>query len=246
MVGVERRLAAVLAADIVGYSRHMARDEEGTLHRLKAHLNELVRPRVSEHRGRIVKTTGDGVLVVFASLFDAFGCALDIQEGMRRRQREVQCADHMQFRIGINIGDIMYDEDDVYGDGVNIASRLEGLAEPGGICVSGRAWEDLRRLNVVFVDLGEQELKNIPMSVRAYKVQVNVEEANPYQFEQNILRKNAFQKTVESLSPPELVAFFGRMPGGWRNSILSAVLLIVGLILYIVLKLFTRIIGVVY
>ena len=169
MSTTERRLAAILAADVVGYSRMMSTDEDGTLERLKGHFSELIRPKVIEHRGRIVKTTGDGVLAEFNSVYDAFACALQIQEGMAARNRG-ETDKRMDLRIGINIGDIIFDEDDIFGDGVNIAARLEGLAQPGGICVSARAWEDLRKLDVAFVDLGDQQLKNIAAPVRAYGV----------------------------------------------------------------------------
>jgi class 3 adenylate cyclase len=165
----ERRLAAILAADVVGYSRLMSTDEEGTLERLQAHVAELIRPKVIEHRGRIVKTTGDGFLAEFNSVYDAFAAALQIQEGMGARNRDA-AGPPMDLRIGINIGDIIFDEDDIFGDGVNIAARLEGLAVPGGICVSARAWEDLRKLDVPFDDLGDQQLKNIATPVRAYSV----------------------------------------------------------------------------
>src|SRR5262249_34015212 len=133
---VERRLAAILAADVAGYSRLMGADEEGTLERLKAHRRELVHPKIREHRGRIVKTTGDGMLGDFPSVVDAVHCAVEIQRGMADRNAEVPEDKRITFRIGINLGDVIIDGDDIYGDGVNIAARLEALAEPGGICVS--------------------------------------------------------------------------------------------------------------
>src|SRR5512147_1142515 len=130
---VDRRLAAILAADIAAYSRLMGIDEEGTLRQLKGHRKEIVDPKITEHRGRIVKTTGDGMLVEFASVVDAVRCAVDIQRGMVDRNANVPSDKRIQFRIGINVGDIIIDGDDIYGDGVNVAARLEALADPGGI-----------------------------------------------------------------------------------------------------------------
>jgi TolB-like protein len=171
---VERRLAAILAADVVGYSRLMGSDEEATLAQLKVHRRELVDPKITEHRGRIVKTTGDGMLVEFASVVDALRCAVDVQRGMAERNAEVMKDKRIEFRMGINVGDIIIDCDDIYGDGVNVAARLEGLAEPGGICVSGRVQEDARgKLEIVFEDLGEQQLKNIARPVRVYRVRLS-------------------------------------------------------------------------
>src|SRR5271169_1071081 len=133
---VERRLAAILAADVAGYSRLMGADEEGTLERLKAHRRELVDPKVGEHRGRIVKTTGDGMLVEFPSVVDAVRCAIEVQRAMIDRNAETPEDQRIIFRIGVNLGDVIIDGDDIFGDGVNIAARLEALAEPGGICIS--------------------------------------------------------------------------------------------------------------
>ena len=132
---VDRRLAAIFAADIAGYSRLMGADEEGTLRQLKEHRKELVDPKITEHRGRIVKTTGDGMLVEFVSVVDTVRCAVDIQRGMRERNSDIPVEKRIQFRVGINVGDII-DGDDIYGDGVNVAARLEALADPGGITVS--------------------------------------------------------------------------------------------------------------
>ena len=169
---VERRLAAILAADVVGYSRLMERDEAGTLARLKAHRKELVDPLVAEHRGRVVKLMGDGALVEFASAVDAVECAVAIQEGMAGREVGVPEAERVRFRIGINLGDVIVEGDgDLYGDGVNVAARLEQLAEPGGIVVSGTAFDHLRgELGRAFASLGEQRLKNIERPVRAYRM----------------------------------------------------------------------------
>jgi adenylate cyclase len=149
----------------------MGLDEEGTLHQLKGHRKELVDPKITEHRGRIVKTTGDGMLVEFASVVDAVRCAVDIQRGMMERNINVAPEKRIQFRIGINVGDIIIDGDDIYGDGVNVAARLESMAEPGGICISGRVQEDAKgRLDLCFEDLGERQLKNIARAVRVYRV----------------------------------------------------------------------------
>ena len=171
---VERRLAAILATDVAGYSRLMGIDEEGTLARLKAHRSALVDPMVNEHRGRIVKTTGDGLLVEFASVVDAVRCALDVQRGMAERNTDVPQERRIEFRIGINVGDIIIDGSDIFGDGVNVAARLEGLAEPGGIFVSSRVQEYVQgRIDVNFEDAGEQTLKNIAQPVRVYRVRPN-------------------------------------------------------------------------
>jgi class 3 adenylate cyclase len=167
-MGVERRLAAVLAADVVGFSRLMGRDEEGAVARVKALLEEVIRPKVAECRGRVVKTTGDGVLAEFGSVFNAFQCALEVQQLCAVRNEGVAPDEQYVLRIGLNIGDIIFDDDDVFGDGVNIAARLESLAKPGAICVSYRAWEDLRKLQLAFTDLGEQKLKNIAQPVRVF------------------------------------------------------------------------------
>jgi class 3 adenylate cyclase len=168
---VERRLTAVLAADVAGYSRLMGVDEEGTLAQLKACRRELIDPKISEHRGRIVKTTGDGMLVEFASVVDALRCAVEVQRGMVARNSDVRPDRRIEFRIGINVGDIMIDGGDIFGDGVNIAARLEAMAEPGGIFISGRAQEDVEgKLDIGFEDAGEQQLKNIAKPVRVYRV----------------------------------------------------------------------------
>ena len=165
---VQRRLAAILAADVAGYSRLMGADEEGTLERLKAHRRQLIDPKIAEHHGRIVKTTGDGMLVEFASVVDAVRCAVEIQRGMVDRDAEIPEDKRITFRIGINLGDIIIDDDDIFGDGVNIAARLEGLAEPGGICISRVVRNQIRdKLPYPFEDMGEQSVKNIARPVRA-------------------------------------------------------------------------------
>ena len=168
---VERRLAAVLAADVAGYSRLMGEDEEGTLAALKAIRRELADPKIAEHRGRIVKTTGDGLLVEFASVVDAVRCAVAAQRAMAERNTGIPPAKRIEFRIGIHQGDIIIDEGDIFGDGVNLAARLEGLAEPGGICVSRVVRDEVRdKLDVSFDDLGEQSLKNIARPMRVFRV----------------------------------------------------------------------------
>ena len=172
--GPERRLAAVLAADMVGYSRLMEVDETGTLARLKTHRIELIDPAIAKNRGRIIKTTGDGMLVEFHSVADAVLCAAEIQRRMARRNADVSPARWMQFRIGINLGDVIVDENDIFGDGVNVAARLEMLAEPGGICVSGAVRDQVgqRLEDVEFEDLGEQSVKNIARAIRVFRVRV--------------------------------------------------------------------------
>jgi adenylate cyclase len=166
---VTRRLAAILAADVVGYSRLMGADEEGTHERFKAHLRELLDPKIREHHGRIVKTTGDGVLAEFASVVDAVRCAGEIQRAMVDRDLDLAEERRLRFRIGVNLGDVIADGDDIYGDGVNIAARLEGLAAPGSICVSGTVRDHIGdRLPYAFEDMGEQSVKNIARPVRAY------------------------------------------------------------------------------
>jgi adenylate cyclase len=166
---VERRLAAIMAMDVVGYSRLMGADEVGTLNRLKAHRRELLDPAIAGHRGRIVKTTGDGMLVEFSSLVDAVSCAVAVQRGMLSRNAEVADDKRIVFRIGINVGDIIIDGDDIFGDGVNIAARLEGLCDPGGLCISRTAHDQIRdKLALSFADLGEQTVKNISRAVGVF------------------------------------------------------------------------------
>jgi len=168
---VERRLAAILAVDVAGYSRLMGADEEGTHERLKAHFAELVHPKVTELRGRVVKNTGDGLLSEFPSAVDAVRCALEVQREMIAHNAATPAGHRIEFRMGINVGDIIIEASDIFGDGVNIAARLEALAEPGGICLSAAAHEQVRdRLDIAFDDLGEQQIKNITRPVRTYRV----------------------------------------------------------------------------
>jgi TolB-like protein/class 3 adenylate cyclase len=168
---VERRLAAILAADVAGYSRLMGADEEGTHERLKALRRELLDPKIAEHHGRIVKTTGDGLLVEFPSVVDAVRCAVEVQQAMAERNTGIEADNRIELRIGINLGDVIVEPDDIYGDGVNIAARIEALADPGGVFVSNTVHDHVRdRLPFVFEDLGEQQVKNIARPVRVYRV----------------------------------------------------------------------------
>ena len=179
--GPERRLAAVLAADMVGYSRLMEVDERGTLARLKTHRIELIDPAIAKNNGRIIKTTGDGMLVEFQSVVDAVLCATEVQRRMARRNADVSPARWMQFRIGINLGDVIVEDGDIFGDGVNIASRLEMLAEPGGICVSAavRDQVDHRLDYVTFEDLGDQSVKNISRPIRVFRLRLEPDPTIP-------------------------------------------------------------------
>jgi adenylate cyclase len=166
----QRRLAAIVAADVVGYSRLMGGDESGTLAALKALRHELVDPKIADHGGRLVKTTGDGLLVEFASVVDAVSCAIDLQTTMAERNVDVSEDRRMVFRIGVNEGDIIVDGDDIFGDGVNVAARLQEIAPPGGLCVTSRVYDDVRnRLDAYFEDGGERSLKNIERPVQVYR-----------------------------------------------------------------------------
>src|SRR3989442_1108649 len=167
----QRRLAAIISADAAGYSRLMGQDDSGTLAALKAHRRELIDPKIAEYGGRIVKTTGDGLLLQFPSVVDAVRCAVDVQRGMAERNATVPPEHRIDFRVGINLGDIIIDGDDIFGDGVNVAARLQALADPGGICVS-RVVRDqvLDKLSFTFEDLGAQKVKNIARPVEVYRV----------------------------------------------------------------------------
>jgi adenylate cyclase len=168
---VTRKLAAILAADVAGYSRLMGTDEEGTLERLKAHRHELIDPKIAEYHGRIVKTTGDGMLVEFGSVVDAVRCAVDVQQSMSERNADVASDHRIEFRVGVNLGDIIIDGDDIHGDGVNIAARLEAIAEPGTVCISATGWEHARgKVPFGAEDLGEHQLKNIERPVRVFRI----------------------------------------------------------------------------
>src|SRR5438067_4560317 len=166
-----RRLTAILAADVAGYSGLMGVDEEGTHERLGAHRRLLIDPKIKEHQGRIVKTTGDGLLVEFASVVDAVRCATEVQRGMIDRDADLTAERRIRFRIGVNLGDIIAEADDIFGDGVNIAARLEALAEPGGICISRTVRDQIRdKVPYQFEDIGEQSVKNIARPVRVYRL----------------------------------------------------------------------------
>jgi class 3 adenylate cyclase len=168
---LERRLTAILAADVAGYSRLTGLDEEGTHLELREHLSSVVNPKIAEHRGRVVKNTGDGVLAEFGSAVDAVRCAIDIQQGMSKRNAGAAPDKRIDFRIGINIGDIIIDRGDIFGDGVNVAARIEGVADPGGVCMSDDVFRQVQgRVTGDFVDLGEHELKNITRPVRIYEM----------------------------------------------------------------------------
>src|SRR5215472_5977223 len=175
-----RRLTAILAADVAGYSRLMVADEEGTHARLQAHLRELVNPKIADHRGRVVKNTGDGFLAEFASVVDAVRCAVEMQRGMAERNASTPPEQRIEFRVGINLGDVIAEAEDIFGDGVNVAARLEALAEPGGICVSRVVRDQVRdRLDYTFEDLGDQQVKNIARPVRVYRVRESAAVAPP-------------------------------------------------------------------
>jgi TolB-like protein/class 3 adenylate cyclase len=175
-----RRLVAILAADVAGYSRLIGSDEEGTLHRLRSSRTEVIDPKIAEHHGRLVKTTGDGLLVEFGSVVDALRCAAEVQRNMAERNSGLTASERLDFRIGVHQGDIVVEDGDIFGDGVNVAARLEALADPGGICVSARVQEDVAgRLALTFEDLGEQSVKNIVRPIRAYALTAKAVAALP-------------------------------------------------------------------
>ncbi len=177
---VERKLVAILASDIVGYSRLMGADDVGTLARLKAYRKDVIDPKIAEHHGRIVKTTGDGMLVEFASIVDAVQCATDIQGELAAKNADLPNDLKMEFRIGVNIGDVIVEGDDIYGDGVNVAARLEALAAPGGICIAGSVYEQVKKnLDVGYEFLGKQEVKNIAEPVSVFRVRIEPGAAAP-------------------------------------------------------------------
>ena len=177
MPEVRRRLAAILAADMVGYSQLMEADEAGTLARLRTHRLELIDPAIAKNKGRIIKTTGDGLLVEFQSVGEAVQCAVEIQRRMARRNADLPAARWIQFRIGINLGDVIFEDGDIFGDGVNVAARLQALAEPGGICVSRAVRDQVQvgeRFDLAFDDLGEQAVKNIARPIAAFRIRLDV------------------------------------------------------------------------
>jgi adenylate cyclase len=208
--GPERRLAAVLAADMVGYSRLMEVDETGTLARLTTHRIELIDPAIAKNRGRIIKTTGDGMLVEFHSVADAVVCAAEVQRRMARRNTDVAPGRWIQFRIGINLGDVIVQENDIFGDGVNVAARLEMLAEPGGICVSGAVRDQVgdRLDHIVFEDLGDQSVKNIARPIRVYRIRL---EPDPETAQEGT--KNPATPTTVSKKPSIAVLPLANMSG---------------------------------
>ena len=168
---MERRLAAVFAADMVGYSRLMERDEDSVLARQKVYRKELIDPEIARNRGRIVKTPGDGMLAEFGSAQDAVRCAIEIQSGMSRREAEREDDQRIQYRVGINLGDVVFDDDDIFGDGVNVAARLEGLAEPGGIMLSEAVYQQVKgRSDLPITEFGTRSLKNIEGPVRMFQI----------------------------------------------------------------------------
>lgn len=202
---VERRLAAILAADVAGYSRLMGADEEGTHDSLKAHLGQLVDPKIKEHGGRTVKNTGDGLLVEFPSVVNAVRCAAEIQRAMIDRNSETAEDRRIVFRIGINLGDIIVEDDDIFGDGVNIAARLEALAEPGGICISGSVHDHIGdRLPYAFADIGEQNVKNIARPVRAFAMSAIAVAATPPVSAPPSPRRPSAVASTEAKPPPRL------------------------------------------
>jgi adenylate cyclase len=168
---MERRLTAIFAADVAGYSRLIGADEEGTLTRFTAHRRELIEPKINEHQGRLVKTTGDGVLAEFASPVKAVRCAIDVQHGMATRNADIPEGKRIEFRIGINLGDVVVEDGDIFGDGVNVAARLENIAEPGAVYIS-RAVRDFvaDTAELALEDLGERELKNIAKTVQVFRI----------------------------------------------------------------------------
>ena len=171
---VQRRLAAIISADVVGYSKMMGQDEAGTLSRLKSLRAEFLHPSIAEYGGRIVKTTGDGTLIEFSSAVDAVSHAVDVQRGMAERNAKLPADQQIHLRLGINVGDIIIDGDDIFGDGVNVAARIEALAEPGGICISSRVHEYVGdRLDLAFEDIGPQSMKNIAEPVRVYRIRLS-------------------------------------------------------------------------
>jgi TolB-like protein/class 3 adenylate cyclase/tetratricopeptide (TPR) repeat protein len=208
---MERRLAAILAADVAGYSRLMGADEEGTLTRLKAVRKSLVDPSIATHRGRIVKTTGDGMLVEFASAVDAVRCAVEVQRGMSVHGADVAQDFRIEFRVGIHVGDIIIDDDDIFGDGVNVAARLEGIAEPGGICISDDAQRQIRgKVDIALDDMGPQSLKNIAEPLRTWRCRIdaNSSSATPMK-----LPVGADQPFAHSDKPSIAVLPFQNMSG---------------------------------
>lgn len=215
---MERRLSAIVSADVVGYSRLMGIDEEGTLRRVKTLRRDIMDPCVALKRGRVVKTTGDGFLVEFGSVVDAFHCACSVQRALITNSDGVADDQQLMLRIGINVGDIILDDGDVFGDGVNVAARLEPLAPIGGICVSRRAWEDLRRLGLPFEDMGEQTLKNIGEPIQAYQLTADQIKAIPAEdeFEEVAsIAPTSAKSGKRGAAPLVAAALLATVVGGW-------------------------------
>jgi class 3 adenylate cyclase len=197
---VERRLAAILAADVAGYSKLMAADEEGTLTSLKAHRRALGDPKIKQHHGRIFKTTGDGVLAEFPSVVDAVRCALEIQRGMAARNAKISPDRRIEFRVGINIGDVIQDGGDVFGDGVNVAARLEGIAPRGGICISRQVLDLIEgKISLSFRELGRQNLKNIARPIEVFRVDID----NGRPLAAQVLAKSDLKQEVRYCNAPD-------------------------------------------
>src|SRR6476620_9930085 len=201
---MERRLTAILAADVVGYSRLMGNDEAGTLAQLKEIRQAVIDAKIAEHRGRVVKLTGDGILAEFPSVVNAVTCAVELQRGIWDRNADVPQDRRIQFRLGINLGDVIVEGDDSYGDGVNVAARLEGVARPGGIAISHSVRDQIgNRLDLVFEDTGEQKLKNIERPIRVYNVSI----------EQVVVRNNKGRAAGSEERPSIAVLPFNNMSG---------------------------------
>ncbi len=199
---MERKLAAVLAADMAGYSRLMEADEQGTLARMSTHRIELIDPAIAKNQGRLIKTTGDGMLVEFHSVANAVKCAVEVQDRMRRRNADVPEERRIQFRIGINLGDIIFQDGDIFGDGVNIAARVEQLAEIGGVCVTGPVYDQVEgRLDIAFEDLGEKSLKNITRPVRVYRAVIDAPEPNAAPGKSQSAQSHAVVKPTVAVLP---------------------------------------------
>ncbi len=218
---MERRLAAILAADVVGYTRLMGADETGTLRRMTELRQQVLEPLIAEHRGRVVKLMGDGLLVEFSSVVDALTCAVAWQNSVAQREAAADEDKRLKFRIGINVGDVIVEGDDIYGDGVNVAARLEGLAEPGSICVSRTVFNHVKgKVDLGFEDLGEREVKNIPEPVQVFKVLLDspaTEPANVAAAKSTLVSTwsktlRATQIPPESASPSRRTATFTPSP----------------------------------
>ena len=206
----DRRLAAIVAADVVGYSRLMEVDEAGTVARLKTVQLELIDPAIAKCKGRLIKTMGDGMLIEFQSVTEALRCAVDFQERMARRNRDMPASRALLYRIGVNLGDVIVDESDIFGDGVNVAARLESIAEPGGICISAAVCDQVGdRLDVTYEDLGEQQVKNINRPIRVYKVLLGRQNAEPGDGP-DLGRRGPSHTSTRVLAVPQLhTALFG-------------------------------------